>query len=148
VVIFNGFLEGADFERLIEATNFVVNASYGEGQCLPLMEFLSCGRPAVAPRNSAMLDYMDTEVGFVVDGWQEARAWPQDPRAAFRTCQQQINWESLVCAYRDAYHCVHEEPARYTEMSRNAVERMRVHCSRAAAAATLKGLMSGDGKPC
>lgn len=144
VVVLNGFLEGKDFERLIEATHFAVNASYGEGQCLPLMEFLSCGRPAVAPRNSAMLDYMDTDVGFVVDGWQEARAWPQDPRAAFRTCQQQINWESLVKAYRSAYDCFTQTPERFLQLSQNAIQRMQTHCSRRVAKEHLKRILHLD----
>lgn len=149
VVVLSGFLEGEDFEALIEASHFVVNASYGEGQCLPLMEFLSCGRPAVAPRNSAMFDYIDAEVGFVVDGWQEIRAWPQDPRAAFRTCQQQINWESLVAAYGAAYRCAREEPQRYAQLSRNAVERMRKHCSRQVAHERLRALLNIEEKqPC
>ena len=142
IVILNGFLEGEDFEKLIKATHFVVNASYGEGQCLPLMEFLSCGRPAIAPRNSAMLDYMDDQVGFVVGGWQEARAWPQDPRAAFRTCQQQIDWESLVKAYRAAYNCVVQTPERYTQLSETAINRMQQHCSQAVARKKLEELLT------
>lgn len=142
IVILNGFLEGEDFEKLIEATHFVVNASYGEGQCLPLMEFLSCGRPAIAPRNSAMLDYMDDQVGFVVSGWQEARAWPQDPRAAFRTCQQQIDWESLVNAYRAAYDCVVQTPERYAQLSQAAISRMQQHCSQAVARKKLEELLA------
>jgi glycosyltransferase involved in cell wall biosynthesis len=142
VVIVHGFLEGESFESLIEASHFIVNASHGEGQCLPLMEFLSCGRPAVAPRNSALLDYIDTEVGFVVEGWLEATAWSHDPRWAFRTFRQQINWESLVAAYRAAYHCVREEPQRYAELSRNAIERMRDHCSRQVARERLKAFLN------
>mgnify|MGYP003508278789 FL=1 len=122
----------------------MVNASYGEGQCLPLMEFLSCGRPAVAPRNSAMLDYIDEEVGFVVDGWLQARAWPQDPRAAFRTCQQQIDWESLVKAYRAAYDCFTQTPERYLQLSQNAVGRMQTHCSRRVAKERLKQFLHLD----
>lgn len=133
VVLLHGFLDGADFEALIEATHFVVNASYGEGQCLPLMEFLSCGRPAVAPCNSAMLDYIDPAVAFVVDGWLDATAWAHDPRKSYRTCRQKINWESLVQAYRDAYSCCKLEPERYAAMSVAAIERMQGHCSRAAA---------------
>jgi glycosyltransferase involved in cell wall biosynthesis len=144
VVLLSGFLEGEDFEALIEASHYVVNASYGEGQCLPLMEFLSCGRPAVAPRNSAMLDYIDVEVGFVVDGWQEARAWPQDPRAAFRTCQQQIDWESLVTAYRAAYDCFTQTPERYLQLSQNAVQRMQSHCSHRVAKERLKQFLHLD----
>jgi len=142
VVFISGFLNGEDFEALIEASQFVVNASYGEGQCLPLMEFLSCGRPAVAPRNSAMLDYIDEEVGFVVDGWLEARAWPQDPRAAFRTCQQQIDWASLVKAYRGAYDCFKQSPERYLQLSQNAVQRMENHCSRRVAEERLRNFIN------
>lgn len=133
VILLNGYLQEQDFEAMIEASDFVVNASYGEGQCLPLMEFLSCGVPAIAPRNSAMRDYMDSEVGFIVDGWREPWHWPQDPRQALRTCQEQTDWSSLAKAYRDAYHCAREEPDRYAQLSRNAIERMRGHCSEAVA---------------
>lgn len=138
VVLLHGFLDGADFDALIEATHFVVNASYGEGQCLPLMEFLSCGRPAVAPRNSAMLDYIDPEVAFVVEGWLDATAWAHDPRKSYRTCRQKIDWESLVQAYRDAYRCCKHEPERYAAMSVASIGRMRGHCSREAAVQRLR----------
>jgi glycosyltransferase involved in cell wall biosynthesis len=148
VVLLHGFLEGEAFDGLIEASHFVVNASYGEGQCLPLMEFLSCGRPAVAPRNSAMLDYMDEQVGFVVEGWSDTAIWPHDPREAYRALRQQIDWESLVRAYRDAYRCVQEMPERYAELSRNAVARMRKHCSRHIAEAALRSFLIEDWKPC
>ncbi len=146
VVFLHGFLEGKAFEGLIEASHFVVNASYGEGQCLPLMEFLSCGRPAVAPKNSAMLDYMDDSVGFVVEGWADPAVWPHDPREAYRGLRQQVDWESLIRAYRDAYRCVREMPQRYAELSTNAVARMQGHCSRQVAEAALKSFLIEDWK--
>jgi glycosyltransferase involved in cell wall biosynthesis len=107
VVLLHGYLEGSEFDSLIRASAFAVNASHGEGQCLPLMEFLSCGKPAIAPRHSAMLDYIDEEVAFVVDSWLDASAWSHDPRLAYRTCRHQLNWASLVSAYKAAYrtHC-------------------------------------------
>ncbi|WXL26079.1 glycosyltransferase [Ectopseudomonas mendocina] len=138
VIIINGYLQGEDFDALIEASDFVVNASYGEGQCLPLMEFLSCGVPAIAPYNSAMRDYMDSDVGFIVNSWRELWHWPHDPRHALRTCQEQIDWSSLVNAYQDAYHCARNTPERYAELSRNAIERMQHHCSEAVARERLK----------
>lgn len=147
VVLVQGFLEGKDFEALIEATSFVVNASHGEGQCLPLMEFLSCGKPAVAPCHSAMVDYIDTEVAFVVDSWLDATAWSHDARKAFRTCRHQIDWESLVDAYRAAYNCITETPERYAHMSHNAVERMRNHCSRAVATERLRHFLNLEEAP-
>jgi glycosyltransferase involved in cell wall biosynthesis len=131
VVLVQGFLEKAEFEGLIRATAFVVNASHGEGQCLPLMEFLSCGKPAIAPHHSAMLDYIDSDVAFVVDSWEDATAWSHDPRLAYRTLRHQIDWSSLVRAYQAAYHCAKNAPDRYSRMSSAAITRMQEHCSQA-----------------
>lgn len=142
ILLVHGYLEKAEFDRLIAASAFVVNASHGEGQCLPLMELMSCGKPAIAPRNSAMLDYIDDQVAFVVHGWQDATAWPHDPRLAYRTCRQQISWSSLVDQYRAAYRCYKDDPQRYRRMSDAAVERMRAHCSQAVAKARLKQFLN------
>lgn len=142
VVLLHGYLEGSEFDSLIRASAFAVNASHGEGQCLPLMEFLSCGKPAIAPRHSAMRDYIDEDVAFVVDSWLDSSAWSHDPRLAYRTCRHQLNWESLVSAYRAAYHCAKSEPERYKHMSEAAIERMRTHCSQAVATERLKEFLA------
>jgi len=147
IILLQGFLEGESFEALIEATSFAVNASYGEGQCLPLMEFLSCGRPAVAPRHSAMADYIDEDVAFVVDSWVDATYWPHDPRQAFRTCRHQIDWVSLVDAYKAAYRCATENPDRYAQMSLNAIERMQKHCSQQVARERIKTFLGIEEPP-
>jgi glycosyltransferase involved in cell wall biosynthesis len=141
VVLLHGYLDGGEFDALIRASAFAVNASHGEGQCLPLMEFLSCGKPAIAPRHSAMADYIDEQVGFVVDSWLDATAWSHDPRLAYRTQRHQIDWASLKAAYLAAYHCAKNEPERYRQLSRNAVVRMREHCSREAAMQTLSSFL-------
>ncbi|UVE17944.1 glycosyltransferase [Pseudomonas sp. LS44] len=141
VVILHGYLQGENFDNLIRASAFAVNASHGEGQCLPLMEFLACGKPAISPRHSAMVDYLDAEVGFVVDSWLDATAWSHDPRLAYRTLRHQIDWQSLKTAYRAAYDCAKHDPARYAELSSNAIERMRVHCSRATAHSRLTAFL-------
>ena len=130
IVMLHGYLEKAEFDNLIKASTFVVNASHGEGQCLPLMELMSCGKPAIAPRHSAMLDYINEDVAFIVDSWLDATAWPHDPRLAYRTCRHQLDWASLVEAYRAAYHCARHEPERYLAMASAAIERLRTHCSR------------------
>lgn len=144
VILLQGYLEGHDFDSLIRASAFAVNASHGEGQCLPLMEFLSCGKPAIAPRHSAMLDYIDDEVAFVVDSWKDASAWSHDPRLAYRTCRHQLDWASLVRAYRAAYQCAKHEPDRYQRMSATAIERMRGHCSQAVAEQRLRYFLQLD----
>lgn len=142
VVLLQGFLEQSDYQSLMAATAYIVNASHGEGQCLPLMEYMSCGKPAIAPRNSAMLDYMDNEVGFVVNSWLDATAWPHDPRLAYRTCRHQIDWASLVTAYQDAYQCFRESPKTYQQLSVNAITRMQRHCSIVVAIEKLERLLN------
>lgn len=64
IVLIHGYLADADYEALVQATSYVVNSSYGEGQCLPLMEFMSCGKPAIAPVNTAMADYISGDNAF------------------------------------------------------------------------------------
>ena len=64
--LLHGYLTADTYQRLMATTAFIVNASHGEGQCLPLMEYLSIGKPAIAPCHSAMADYIDDAVGFVV----------------------------------------------------------------------------------
>lgn len=141
VVIMHGYLSDEAYSGLLRATHFVVNASYGEGQCLPLMEYLACGKPAVAPCHSALADYMDESVGFVVDSWADATAWPHDPRVAYRTLRQQVDWSSLCDAFTAAYRCYRDDPERYRQLARNAIERMQKHCSLATARPLLTNLL-------
>ena len=131
VLLVNAYLEQDDYERLLLATSYAVNSSHGEGQCLPLMEYMSCGKPAVSPRHTAMLDYLDAGNAFVVGSWSQPGAWPQDPRQAFRTLWQRIDFGSLVAAYRESYQVAKSDPARYASMSANAMEALRKYCSTA-----------------
>lgn len=140
VVILHGMLDDEGYRQLLQNSHFAVNTSHGEGQCLPLMEYLACGKPAVAPRHSALADYIDEEVAFVVGSWADATAWPHDPRIAYRTLRQQIDWSSLCSAYRQAFECYRQHPQRYQQMSHAAVERLREHCSLATAKARLATL--------
>lgn len=131
VIILYSFLSEAAYEKLVAATTYVVNTSHGEGQCLPLMEFMSSGKPAVAPLHTAMLDYLDTDNAFLIDSQTEPTHWPHDPRQAYRTLRYRVDWGSLLEAYRASYRVAKEEPARYAAMARHAVQKLEGHCSRA-----------------
>ena len=67
VVVLHGFLDDAQYQGLIAASTYYVNASTGEGLSLPLMEFLAGGKPAIAPRHTAMADYINDDLGFVLE---------------------------------------------------------------------------------
>ena len=133
IVLIYGYLADPDYERLVQATRYVVNTSYGEGQCLPLMEFMSCGKPAVAPRTTAMIDYLSTANAFLIDSTDELTAWPHDPRKAFRTLRYVTNWASLCQAYQASYEVAKNHPAHYAQMSAQAVDSLQGFCSQTVA---------------
>jgi glycosyltransferase involved in cell wall biosynthesis len=133
VVLVYGYLADADYERLVQATRYVVNTSYGEGQCLPLMEFMSCGKPAVAPCTTAMIDYLNADNAFVIESTEEFTAWPHDPRSAYRTLRYAANWASICTAYRASYEVAKNDPQRYAQMSAKAVQSLQGFCSQAVA---------------
>lgn len=129
VVGIHGFLEDESYHQLIAASSYTVNTSYGEGQCLPLMEFMACGKPAVTPRHSAMQDYIDDSVAFVVRSSEELCCWPQDPRLYFRSHRHRIDWQSLCEAYRKSFQVAEREPERYLKMANASISRLRDHAS-------------------
>ncbi len=141
VVASSSFLGQEDFENLIRHSAFYVNTSHGEGQCLPLMEFLSCGIPAIAPRVSAMADYIDSDIAFLINASEEITHWQHDERRRFRTLQSRIDWSSLVAAYRESLRVFKTDKTQYDKMSIAAVEHMQHHCSQDKTKLELKSLL-------
>ena len=129
VVLVHAYLQRSTYDLLLSATTYAVNASHGEGQCLPLMEYMSAGKVAVAPCHTSMRDYIDHHCAFVVDSTEEVGTWPHDPRQIFRTLRQRIHCQSLVDAFRRSYYVATREPDVYEAMSQAAVESLRRYCS-------------------
>ena len=69
---------------LCRATTFYVTTTKAEGNCLPVMDYLAAGRPAVSPCHTALGDYFGPDVGFVVESHPEPAASPQDRRLRIR----------------------------------------------------------------
>lgn len=128
IVVIHGFLEDEEYRELVRHSTYYVNTSVCEGLCLPLMEFLSCGKPAIGPRHTAMLDYLDNEVAFIVGSAPQPASWPHDSRALLRAYLHRLNWESLVAAYRSSYETA-KRPADYQRMSSAAERKMGGYCS-------------------
>lgn len=125
VVVLHGFLNSESYRDLIRATTWYVNASHGEGMCLPLMEFMSCGVPAIAPDHTSMADYVTSASSLVVRSSRIPTRWPNDPLHRLRTCYHRIHWKSLVERYRSAHRIATEMPDTYAAMSRHAIEGQR-----------------------
>jgi glycosyltransferase involved in cell wall biosynthesis len=129
VVVMHGYLDDPQYARLYEAASYYVNASRCEGLCLPLMEFMACGKPVIAPDHTAMEDYIDERVAFVVESSEELTIWPQDSRIIYRTLRYRPDWGSLKTAYENSYRMAREQPQEYQRMSRAAIERMHDYCA-------------------
>lgn len=130
VVMLHGYLEQDAYERLLLATSYAVNTSMGEGQCLPLMEYMSAGKPAIAPQHSSMADYIDETCAFVLRSSLEPSTWPHDPRQAMRTLRHRLDFGSIVIAYRESHQVANGFPDRYAQLSEGAIRSLQGYCSR------------------
>ena len=129
ILLIEGYLPDNQYEQLALNTTYAVNAAKGEGQCLPLMEYMSCGTPAIAPRHSGMRDYINPRTAFVVECSREPSYWPHDPRVTLRTLCYRINFESMVGALRDSHALAKKSPGKYRKMAAVAREMMQQYCS-------------------
>lgn len=145
VVILYGYLRDDAYAKLVRATTYIVNTAHGEGQCLPLMEFMSAGKPAIAPAHTAMEDYIGKDNAFIVQSSLERAYWPDDPSRALRTFRYRINWESLYHAYLDSYQVAKNNPLLYENMSACAVESLKKYCSKAVVKERLERVFSERG---
>jgi len=124
VLTLHAYLDDPTYEELIGATSYYVNTSLCEGLCLPLMEFMCCGKPVIAPLHTAMEDYIDDRAAFVIKSGLEHNVWPNDPRDLFRTLRYRLDWESICTAYKDSYRIAKQQPEKYLEMSKHAMARL------------------------
>jgi glycosyltransferase involved in cell wall biosynthesis len=122
VLLISGYLSDEEYRNLLLATTYAVNTSQGEGQCIPLMESMSLGKPVVAPRHTAMIDYLSTGNAFLVASTVEPAAWPQDPRGAYRALGHRLNFESLLTAFTESYRVATKELQRYETMAQEAIK--------------------------
>jgi glycosyltransferase involved in cell wall biosynthesis len=129
VIAISGYLSDEEYAGLVAATTYYVNTSLCEGLCLPLVEFLGEGIPAIAPDNTAMADYIRDDLAFVVDSYPGIpTVWPHGDNEVNRTSYHQLNWRSLTEAYRRSFEVANHDPTRYRQMSRRAREAMQEYC--------------------
>lgn len=129
IVLIKEFLSDEEMLDLVRASTYYVTTTRAEGNCLPLMNYLAAGRPAVSPSHTAIADYFDSSCGFVVESHSEPCAWPQDSRLRSRTTWHRPVWTSLVDQLRESYTVAKTEPDQYAALAANArdVSRRRHH---------------------
>ncbi len=124
VVVIPDYLDDRAMDALARVTTYYVNASHAEGACLPLQQALASGRPAIAPAHTAMADYMDDGIGFVVGSHPEPTHWPHDPEERIETTRHRIVWTDLRDAFLESAALPTDDPGRYRSMSLVARGRM------------------------
>lgn len=112
-----GFLSPAQMVEMARASTYYYQTTKAEGNCLPLMNYLAAGRPAVSPRHSAIGDYFSEEFGFVVESHPEPAAWPHDPLLRTRTTWGRLIWPSIVEQLRESYRVAKFDAATYYGMA-------------------------------
>jgi len=147
IVVIHGYLDDANYEQLVGAASYAVNTSAGEGQCLPLMESMSAGKPAVAPWNTALVDYLSAENSFPVATSLEPWWWPHDPRMAYRTKRHRLDFDSLMRAYRASFDVAKNDPERYARMAIVANTALKAHCSEAVVEERLRSFLDIPATP-
>lgn len=143
VVVVHGFLDESDYGYLIRRTDFYVNVSKAEGLCIPLMEFMSCGKPALAPRHTSLLDYLDDANSIAIDAATEPCIWPHDDRAVLRTLQYRVSWESTVAALRRSRELYRDDLEAYRRMGEAATGAMRQYCTVARVSDSIASFLDG-----
>ena len=139
VLVIHGYLDATQYEHLITQTDFYVNASLCEGLCMPLMEYMSCGVPAIAPDHTAMRDYVSGDNAFVIRSGDGApMVWPYGDLEKVRTTRPRIDWDSLMQAYRDSYRMARTDRPSYAAMSQRAADSMRQYGGNASFASRIQ----------
>lgn len=125
VVMIRDYLSQDEMMKLLDASSYYVTTTRAEGNCLPLMNYLAAGRPGISPAHSAIGDYFDADVGFVVESHTAPAYWPQELRPKYRTSWARLVWPSLVEQLRQSYHVAKHERRTYEQLSDSARTRIR-----------------------
>lgn len=147
VVVVFGYLDEDSYRSMILGSAFVVNSARGEGQCLPLMQFMSAGVPAIAPDHTAMAEYITKDNAFVVASSLTWSHWPHDPRMMLRCMTHVIDWQSLADAYAASWEMVVGSPDTHRSMREAATQSLRTFASRATVLDTLARFLPQIGGP-
>lgn len=111
LVVICDYLTDEQMLQLCRGTTYYLQSSKAEGNCLPLMNYLSAGRPGISPDHSSMGDYFSDRCGFVVESHPEPSAWPHDKALRIRTTWGRIVWSSLRDQIAASYRLAHDVEA-------------------------------------
>lgn len=118
------YLSDEQMSELVRGSTYYVNASRAEGACLPLAAALAAGRPGLAPAHSAMAEYIDDSVAFVVPSQPKPTRWPIDPAGNQTTTWHEITQDDLAKQFRISYEVARRDLPRYRALAAQGRERL------------------------
>jgi glycosyltransferase involved in cell wall biosynthesis len=136
------FLSEKQMQDLAAASTYYLQTTRAEGNCLPLMNFLAAARPGISPDHSALGDYFDDYVGWVVRSSQEPAAWPHDPYLRLRTTWGRMDWTSVRDCIRESYDVAKHDSAHYMQLAKQSRQRMQNWASNEAVWKRLEAAMN------
>lgn len=125
VAITAAYLSDEQMTALARGSTYYVNASRAEGACLPLAAALAAGRPALAPAHSALAEYIDERVAFVVPSRSRPTYWPLDPARQLSTSWHEITRDDLAEQFRISYEVARHDLPRYRSLAAQGRRRMQ-----------------------
>jgi hypothetical protein len=120
VAVIPDWLTDDQMVQLTRATTFHLSAAGAAGTCLGIEEFLSAGRPAVAPCHSALADHISEATAFPVCSHPEP-ATPRD--LATPTLGHRLVWQSLHDQITAAHQVARQDAGRYALLAEGARRR-------------------------
>lgn len=124
LAVVTDYLSDRQMVDLARWSTYYVTATRAEGACLPVQDFLAAGRPVISPCHSALSDYLDADVAFIVDSHPEPTSWPHDPTQQIRTTWHRIVWQALYDRLQESYRVATQDRARYDRMALLGRDRM------------------------
>lgn len=125
LAVTTAYLSDQQMGELVRGSTYYVNASRAEGACLPLAAALAAGRPGIAPAHSAMAEYIDPSVAFVVPSRPQPTHWPIDPARTPSTVWHEIARDDLAKQFQISYEVARRDLPRYRALA--AQGRRRLH---------------------
>lgn len=141
IIVLHGIFEEGQYTALVEASHWLINASTCDGHCIGVEEFMIAARPAISPRHTAMLDFLDETNSMIVDSAEEPCAFPNDPCAKYVTTRHRLSWSDLVEKLKQSLRIISGQPETYASMAKAARARIRCYCDDSAVVSRLDSFL-------
>lgn len=125
VVIMNGHLDEQQYQNLIAASHYLVHPAHSESSAITAQEFMSAGRPVIAPRHSALSDWLEPEHPLIIRSSRQPTHWAGDPDKRMRYQDHRLQWQSMCEVFQDSFDLATRGAAQYQALSARASARAR-----------------------